>query len=88
MKVKILDQENFTMKNCLENDEATPKYLEQNKKRVSILDIITLLQNQPNDTGQYFYWVAGTTTKQSNTGSHKTFKASGHFPDSKTSKHD
>ena len=55
IKVKILDQENFMMKNCLENDEAIPKYLKQNKKHASILEIITLLQNQPNDTGQYFY---------------------------------
>jgi hypothetical protein len=37
------------------NSFVKPKGL---KKQATLLDIITLLQNQPNDTGQYFYLIS------------------------------
>ena len=49
--------------------------MKQNKKRATIIDVITLLQNQPNDTGQYLYWVADNSDKYQNAASGKRIQS-------------
>lgn len=43
--------------NKINENNANSSPIKLSKKNTSIHDIITLLQNQPNDTGQYFYLV-------------------------------